>query len=66
MRKKRESEERYQIWVCRCRWRGSWPRILTRSTSSDLALMSGSVVSWNVTARTLIAPATSRIGRLAR
>ena len=50
MRKKRVSEERYQIWVWRWRWRGSWPRIFTRSTSSALALMSGSTVSWKTTA----------------
>ena len=66
MRKKRVSEERYQIWVWRWRCRGSCPRIFTRSTSSAFALMSGSATSWKTTARTLMAPATSRMGRLAR
>ena len=66
MRKKRVSEERYQIWVWRCRCRGSWPRIFTRSTSSERALMSGRSASWKITAATLIAPATMRIGRLTR
>ena len=63
MRKKRVSEERYQIWVCRWRCRGSCPRIFTRSTSSALALMSGRAVSWKTTARTLMTPATSEDGQ---
>ena len=63
MRKKRVSEARYQIWVWRCRCRGMRPRILTRSTSSALALRSGSAASWKTTAATLMRPAVSRIGQ---
>ena len=66
IRKNRVSDARYQIWLCRCRWRGMRPRILTLSTSSAFAFSSGSAASWKMTAATLIAAAVSRIGRLTR